>query len=646
MTFIPILVVLVALAAGLARIGFEKPPGAPINALTAKDLSVCLRDGKEIPAATKVALVPLSWETSSAAKLGRADKIAFVATAPIQVEIAPADREAADKSTTIPGSRSFTVGKSAGAFEFELEDGKGVMLHRGDARFLLQPSHPLRFGPADNVTYRITLQDVKFASKDEGGKKVPVLPVGQQGTVYLGAGQTVMSLQPISPAFWMFETPPVLTPLRGFGQGGQADLTIEARQPGVGFGDTGFGLRACVRQDEAYELARTEPQGSKKPGEIRGWRTAGIVDTKPREAGAATVRLSLPSDILPAWGWMVPIHIAVVSLDGQYMSFGGLTAIGKWPSALIATLVTVLLFGWLGKLRRRDLEPAPAAPAPAAPAPAAPAPGGTWLSRSWNTSSEWIAGLFIGPDKDPSLSLFQIFFWTVITVWGLAYVYVVTGSLLSMTQSMMWLLGIAGTGSVIARWISSGTSGGSTSQPPGGSIAIVAAPAGARPKPLAFWQLLSTAGQFDLLKLQLFVFTLLIGAYVAWRIADTGAFPELDTNTLLLLGVSQGVYIGGKIASTTALSRAQALKAELDLTKEARKNADDEVKRLATKRADLEAKKTAGTITASEDKDLQALPALIKQAEEKAKDLGEKTAKLEKDYAAALKEMGLIQASS
>ncbi len=234
----------------------------------------------------------------------------------------------------------------------------------------------------------------------------------------------------------------------------------------------------------------------------------------------------------------------------------------------------------------------------------------------------------------------------MITVWGLAYVYVVTGSLLSMTQSMMWLLGIAGTGSVIARWISSGTSGGSTSQPPGGSIAIVAAPAGARPKPLAFWQLLSTAGQFDLLKLQLFVFTLLIGAYVAWRIADTGAFPELDTNTLLLLGVSQGVYIGGKIASTTALSRAQALKAELDLTKEARKNADDEVKRLATKRADLEAKKTAGTITASEDKDLQALPALIKQAEEKAKDLGEKTAKLEKDYAAALKEMGLIQASS
>src|SRR5215208_6115010 len=58
--------------------------------------------------------------------------------------------------------------------------------------------------------------------------------------------------------------------------------------------------------------------------------------------------------------------------------------------------------------------------------------------------------------------------------------------------------------------------------------------------------------------------------------------------------VSQGVYIGGKIASTTALSRAQALKAELDLTKEARKNADDEAKRLATKRADLEAKKTAG----------------------------------------------------
>ena len=47
------------------------------------------------------------------------------------------------------------------------------------------------------------------------------------------------------------------------------------------------------------------------------------------------------------------------------------------------------------------------------------------------------------------------FFWTVITVWGLAYVFTVTGTLLSLTAEMLTLLGIAGTGSVLARLIAS-----------------------------------------------------------------------------------------------------------------------------------------------------------------------------------------------
>ena len=59
----------------------------------------------------------------------------------------------------------------------------------------------------------------------------------------------------------------------------------------------------------------------------------------------------------------------------------------------------------------------------------------------------------------------------------------------------------------------------------------------------------SGASSFDLMKLQLFVFTIVIGVYVVWRITDTATFPALDTNTLLLLGVSQGIYVGGKFAT-------------------------------------------------------------------------------------------------
>jgi hypothetical protein len=170
------------------------------------------------------------------------------------------------------------------------------------------------------------------------------------------------------------------------------------------------------------------------------------------------------------------------------------------------------------------------------------------------------AGLFIGADGAPSLSLFQIFFWTVIAVWGLVFVYIVTGTLLTMTTSMLALLGIAGTGSVLARWIGVGNT------PPG------AAAGGATrqsPPKVDMGLMLSTNGSFDLLKLQLFVFTLMIGAYVVWRVMDSGAFPDLDTNTLLLLGVSQGVYIGGKVASTTTIAKARTLKLDLDVQTEA-----------------------------------------------------------------------------
>ena len=79
-------------------------------------------------------------------------------------------------------------------------------------------------------------------------------------------------------------------------------------------------------------------------------------------------------------------------------------------------------------------------------------------------------------------------------------------------------LGIAGAGTVAARWISTTR----VSAPPPPAANPGATTAG---NSVEFWRLLSSNGQFDLLKLQLFVFTLLIGAYVVWRrIIDTAAF--------------------------------------------------------------------------------------------------------------------------
>lgn len=254
---------------------------------------------------------------------------------------------------------------------------------------------------------------------------------------------------------------------------------------------------------------------------------------------------------------LAPVWIAMGTSDGQKLALGGVQFVGRVWAGAIGTALTLMLLGsimyTMGQ-RKKDLQGKP----------------------------RWFAGLFIGPDGDPSLSLLQMFIWTTITIWGFLYVFIVAGDLLSLTPEMMSLLGIAGVGTVLARWIAV-AGGGSTSQPAGTAPVAPAVPAGAAGSPAGndFWRMLSTGGHFDLLKLQLFAFTVVIALYVVWRIADAGAFPTLDTSTLLLLGVSQGVYVSSKLAGTTDLASLQANKAQLDLNAAVAKS-------LADKKAELD----------------------------------------------------------
>jgi hypothetical protein len=392
----------------------------------------------------------------------------------------------------------------------------------------------------------------------------------------------------------LFGTVPALSPVRAASQRALGDLLIEARQPGLNFASSGLVLNACV------SVANDSP------------RAVGVAETKAGQLGAATVVLSLPSDILPNFSSSILplVQIVVASSDGQYFGYGGLKAFDRGWAAVVATAFAVLLFGAIFSLRYDQ------------------------LGKSQKPWQAWFAGLFTGPDRDPSLSLFQVFFWTVITVWGFAYVYIVSGDLLSLTGSMMALLGIAGTGSVLARWIGVNTSSGDVHPAPG-------APPQTQPdRPFDFARVLSTNGSFDLLKLQLFVFTIMIGAYVIWRIADTGAFPDLDTNTLLLLGISQGVYIGGKFTGTTALNRAQATKLELDLRVEEKKNLETELANLNTRKKQLEDRK--GSRSDEETKELASTDADIKNKQDRLNALGTKIDALRRDLDKAVKDLGLI----
>lgn len=80
-----------------------------------------------------------------------------------------------------------------------------------------------------------------------------------------------------------------------------------------------------------------------------------------------------------------------------------------------------------------------------------------------------------------------------------------------------------------------------------------------------FWALIENDRGLDLFKLQLLVFTVLIATYVAARVVRQSAFPELENEFLLLMGVSNSLYVGSKVAQASPFAVAEARKVELDL---------------------------------------------------------------------------------
>jgi len=625
---------IITLVAGFLRVWTDAPRLPPIGLKEAADWAQCLGSRTEIPkdTAVTIASLPAQHPEHGLVQPPAALALEFVTTAPAQVDLLDADLRAELEKSADGGKirvaqyRTVGVAKGKGAFEFRLQNAL-VELRRPGARLLLAAdwrsvNQLVRFGPADDTSYRVLMtRDQHFDVKTEGASKVAFMPVGARGSLDITSAQTLTTLHPLSAMPWPFEVPSTLLPSRAAGHKGFSDMSVEARQPGLRFDTPGLALNGCA--------------WSRK---TRGPSPVGVLETKAHEPGAATVTLGLPSGMLPAFSRpanaLVPVELVVASSDGRYVSYGGFVAFDRGLAAIIATLLVGAIFWWLASLRHGNVTTEVKERLQARiETITARRPGMEArlrdeankivrnIQKDW---SRWFTTLFMGADREPSLSLFQVFFWTVITVWGLAYVFAVTGSLLSLTPEMMALLGIAGTGSVLARWI--GERGGEAGSP--GSEADPE-------KPVEFWQILSTKGQFDLLKLQLLVFTLLIGVYVVWRIVDTGAFPALDTNTLLLLGVSQGVYIGGKLAGTTAISRAQTLKLNLELKEEERKKLEQEQATLADNQTKL---KAAGKDLSAEDQlRLAALPELIKLKTKERDDL--KTA-----YNTAVKELGLTTA--
>jgi hypothetical protein len=439
----------------------------------------------------------------------------------------------------------------------------------GETGVVLQKGASIKPPPEDPVR-----------SEGSSGNWTVTIPKGTTGMVDLRAPLIVRAAKPLRARPYLIDPGLTVQPIRAIAVKGMDQLALEIRLPPKS-GEAGQ-IYSCAGPSKASRFTRIA-----------------VVDDNSSKPESDRLTVFVPQNLVPFSNLMDNVGIAVLQASTGLVAFGYYTAFDHLAAFIVALTLTLLLFGWLLGLRHGELQRLQIAAT------------GQRLPRD---AGRWVSGLFIPPgDQDPSLSLFQVFIWTVITFWGLVYVFVITGSLLSLTTQFLSLLGIAGTGSVLARWIAA--SRGNT--PP--------ASAGSAEEPnlanFQFWQILSTDGRFDLLRLQTFVFTLAIGVYVVSRIAVAGAFPELDTNTLLLMGVSQSVYIGGKLAGSTALANAQALKINVEqLQAELETLKNDEVKLTDQK------KKGTPPLTQTEQDRLTAIPALKADREKQIADLKPKLA--------------------
>jgi len=178
-----------------------------------------------------------------------------------------------------------------------------------------------------------------------------------------------------------------------------------------------------------------------------------------------------------------------------------------------------------------------------------------------------------GSDGKGSLSKLQILFFSLIVFGLLCYILARTGALSDLSSSILYLLGIAGIGSAMAKGTDEHKNRLSLENrawlirkgwlPPAGWAAVNK----------ASWHDIITndGGEFDVYRYQSCIFSLTVGGALLMNGVNELASFTIPQTMLGILGLSQAVYIGGKAVSTSAVAElddavTSARKAEKDLT--------------------------------------------------------------------------------
>jgi len=167
-------------------------------------------------------------------------------------------------------------------------------------------------------------------------------------------------------------------------------------------------------------------------------------------------------------------------------------------------------------------------------------------------------------DGYASLSQMQVVLWTLVVGLSAIYVMTLSGNLISISDGTLVLLGIASGAALIVRIPALGQSGPDPAAAAAGQSVPVSPdpaatqagqPAAVGPRPVPAqpvtpeWSDLvipdRSTREIDVTRLQMFAFTLITAAFVVIKVVVDYEIPTIPANFLVLMGISNGVYVGG-----------------------------------------------------------------------------------------------------
>lgn len=161
-------------------------------------------------------------------------------------------------------------------------------------------------------------------------------------------------------------------------------------------------------------------------------------------------------------------------------------------------------------------------------------------------------GLIATPRGYASLSQLQVIIWTFVIGASAIYVMSLSGTLINITNGALVLLGISGT-SVITSKLKSDTD--DAHDPKAGNANAVHRPRMPRWSDLVINETWKdgrrTAREIDVARVQMLYFTIIAAFFVGFSVIANYVIPDIATNFLLLMGISNGVYVTAKYADRT-----------------------------------------------------------------------------------------------